>query len=175
MSKSERINLAVAAGIGAAAGAVGTLAMDLVWYRRYRGSGGESGFADWEFSTATEGFEDAGAPAEVGRRIVEVLFRTHLAPDTAGITNNLVHWGTGMGWGTALAMVARSRPLPIAVLGPAGGVVAWGTSYAVLGSAGIYQPMWEYEARTLWKDLTAHLAFGMATATTFRFLSRLGS
>lgn len=172
MSEPKWMKLAIGAGIGAVSGAVGTLAMDLVWYRRYRASGGESGFADWEFSTATEGYEDAGAPAEVGRRIVEGLFKTHLSPDTAGITNNVVHWSTGMGWGTVLAIVAQKIPMPTVVIGPATGVVAWGTGYGVLGSAGIYQPIWEYEAKTLWKDLTAHLAYGAVTAATYRFLSR---
>lgn len=36
---------------GLVAGAVGTLAMDLVWFGRYKGGGGEGGFGDWEFSS----------------------------------------------------------------------------------------------------------------------------
>lgn len=34
---------------GAVAGAVGTLAMDLLWYWRYRRDGGEDSFSDWEY------------------------------------------------------------------------------------------------------------------------------
>ncbi len=32
---------------GAAAGAVGTVAMDLLWFSRYRRNGGDSRFVDW--------------------------------------------------------------------------------------------------------------------------------
>jgi hypothetical protein len=32
--------------------------------------------------------------------------------------------------------------------------------------------MSEYDAETLWKDLSAHLVYGVATATTFRVLPR---
>lgn len=31
--------------------------------------------------------------------------------------------------------------------------------------------MWEYDTETLWKDLNAHLVYGLATATTFRVLT----
>jgi hypothetical protein len=44
--------------------------------------------------------------------------------------------------------------------GVATGVAAWGTSYAVLGRLGIYQPISEYDRETLVKDLSAHLVFG---------------
>jgi hypothetical protein len=33
--------------------------------------------------------------------------------------------------------------------------------------AKIYLPMREYDAETLWKDFSAHLVYGLATAKTF--------
>ena len=41
---------------GALAGAVGTLAMDAVWYVRHKRDGGKEAFLEWEFSAtlATE-------------------------------------------------------------------------------------------------------------------------
>jgi hypothetical protein len=47
----------------------------------------------------------------------------------------------------------------------------WAQSYAVLVPAKLYKPIWEYDAETLWKDLSAHLVYGLATATTFRVLA----
>jgi hypothetical protein len=44
----------------------------------------------------------------------------------------------------------------------------WLQSYAVLVPAKLYKPMWEYDAKTLWEDLSAHLVYGLTTATAFR-------
>jgi len=31
---------------------------------------------------------------------------------------------------------------------------------------GVYKPIWEYDARTIWQDLSAHLVYGETKATT---------
>ena len=96
--------------------------MDLVWFRRYRKGGGTDGFVDWEFSAGTKSYEDAPAPAQVGKRVVEGVFDTELAPESAALMNNAVHWATGMGWGALYSVVAgstrSSHPGFGAVLGP---------------------------------------------------------
>lgn len=155
---------------GAIAGAAGTLAMDLVWYRRYRRSGGTDSFLDWEFSTGTDSYENAAAPAQVGKRVVEGLFDTQLKPDTAGFTNNVVHWATGVGWGALHGLVVGSTPSASPAAGLATGATAWLTAYGVLGAAKLYQPMWKYDVVTLGKDLSAHLLFGLGTGAAFRAL-----
>jgi len=33
--------------------------------------------------------------------------------------------------------------------------------------AGFYQPIWAYDPRTLWDDLSAHLVYGLATVSAF--------
>lgn len=109
---------------GVIAGAAGTLAMDLLWFARYKRQGGSSEFVPWEFSAGLDSWDSAPAPAQVGRRIVEGLFQTSLAPTNAALTNNLTH------------------------------------------------PMWEYDATTLWKDLCAHLVYGIGTAALFKALTR---
>lgn len=162
-----------AAVTGAIAGVVGTLAMDLVWYRRYRNSGGQDSFIDWEFSTNTEGYDDAAAPAKVGKRLIDGLFQTELAPDTAGVVNNAVHWATGMAWGTGHGIVAGSLPTPTPVLGALTGSVAWVSAYAALAPTGLYRPMWEYDPKTLWRDLSAHLVYGTVTAGVYALLTRI--
>ncbi len=40
-----------------------------------------------------------------------------------------------------------------------------------MGAFGIYRPIWEYDRETLFKDLTAHLVFGLATGLAYRALS----
>ncbi|MDZ7733151.1 MAG: hypothetical protein U5R31_08545 [Acidimicrobiia bacterium] len=49
---------------GAAAGIVGTIAMDTLWWRRSRRSGSTLGFAEWDFATGTDydSFDDAPRP-----------------------------------------------------------------------------------------------------------------
>lgn len=171
MSRSKPTPLA-GAGLGALAGAVGTLAMDLVWYARHKQQGGEAEFPEWEFSAGTEGYEQAGAPAQVGKRVMEHLVDDAPPPDKAGLTTDVVHWLTGVGWGTAHGLAAASVRAPVPVLGPLTGVVAWATAYAVLAPAGLYEPMWEYQPRTLWKDLSAHLVFGTVTGIAFQAFAR---
>jgi hypothetical protein len=45
------------------------------------------------------------------------------------------------------------------------------SDYVVLPLMKLYKPAWRYPVRTLADDLTAHLAYGVATAATFRLLS----
>lgn len=157
---------------GVAAGAVGTVAMDLLWYARYRRGGGDEGFFDWEFSRSTKSFDDAGAPAQVGRRIAKTLFRADLPAGSAAATNNVVHWATGVQWGGIYGLALGSLETASPAFGLALGPLAWGTSYVLLGAAKVYKPIWEYDAKTLGKDLSAHLVFGVATAAAFRALTR---
>lgn len=156
--------------LGAVAGAVGTLAMDLLWYRRFRAGGGSQEFVAWETSEGTEGFNDAAAPARTAKAVAD-LVGVHLPESSARTMNNVVHWGTGIGWGeahgVATSVLGTSSPL----LGPVTAVVAWATSYAVLPLLGVYKPMREYDRETLRQDLTAHLAFGAALGVTYRLLA----
>lgn len=162
---------------GAAAGAAGTLAMDLVWYRRYRKGGGTDSFTDWQFSAGTDSYENAAAPAQVGKRVVEGLFDTQLKPDTAGFTNNVVHWLTGMGWGALHGLIIGSTRSASPAYGLGTGVTAWLTAFTILPMAKLYEPMWKYDFQTLGKDLSAHLVFGLGTGAAYKALttvSRLG-
>jgi hypothetical protein len=160
---------------GAAAGAVGTVAMDLLWFRRYRLGGGDNGFVEWEFPAGPSSWDDAAAPAQFGKRLIQVVFQRELQPERARLVNTIVHWATGVGWGAACGLVSGSLPTRRTWHGLILGAGVWVQSYAVLVPAKLYQPMWEYDAETLWQDLSAHLVYGLATATTFRVLTRPGS
>jgi hypothetical protein len=160
---------------GALAGAAGTAAMDLLWYRRYRRDGGEDDFLDWELSSGTTNYDQAAAPAQVGKRVVEGYLQTELPPHTARAMNNMVHWATGLLWGTAHGVLAGSTAKRRVSTGVATGMAAWAASYAMLAPAKLYKPMWEYPAGVLWKDLSAHLIYGLGTGAAFRALTSQAS
>lgn len=153
---------------GVLAGAAGTLAMDLVWYRRYRQGGGDDGFADWEFATSTTSFDDASAPGQVGKKLADIV-GVDLPDGQAGVTTNVMHWLTGIGYGLSHAALQDGRGRLLG--GALTGAGAFSNSYATLGAMGIYEPIWTYDRDTLQKDLSAHLAFGIATSLTYRILS----
>jgi hypothetical protein len=160
---------------GVLAGAAGTLAMDLLWYLRYKRDGGEDSFLDWELSSGTASYEQASAPAQVGKRLVEGYLQTELPPHTARAMNNAVHWATGLLWGTAHGVLAGSTAKRRTSAGLATGAAAWAASYAMLAPAKLYKPMWEYPTGVLWKDLSAHLIYGLGTGAAFRALTGDGS
>jgi hypothetical protein len=157
---------------GMLAGVAGTLAMDLLWWSRYRRGGGEDGFADWEFATGTRSFEQASAPAQVGRRAAS-LVGIDLPDGAAATTTNVVHWLTGVGYGAAHGLVNDGRR-SAAVGGLVTGAGAFANSYATLGALGVYEPIWEYDGPTLAKDLGAHLLFGATTGLVYGALAGAG-
>jgi hypothetical protein len=145
--------------------------MDLLWYRRYRREAGQDGFMDWELSAGTTSYDQAGAPAQVGKRIVEGYLQRELPPESARAMNNAVHWFTGAQWGAIHGIATASVGAPRACYGLATGVTAWAASYAMLAPAKVYNPPWEYPAPVLWKDLSAHLVFGLGVGAAFRALT----
>ncbi|MGH9127662.1 MAG: hypothetical protein ACRDY2_01540 [Acidimicrobiales bacterium] len=156
---------------GVVAGAVGTAALDLVGYARYRRGGGEQGLLAWDSSAELAGWDAAPAPALVGKRVVEGLFQIELEPPWARATNNIMHWGYGTGWGAAYGILAGSLRRPgLAVAGLFGPVV-WASGYVVLPLARLYKPIWRYDAATLLADLGGHLVYGLTTAVAFRLFN----
>jgi hypothetical protein len=148
--------------------------MDLVWYARYRHGGGEDSFFNWEFSAGIKNWEDAGAPAQVAKRVTEGFLQRELPDDSAALMNNVAHWATGLQWGVVYGLVAGSAArTPNPAYGAALGAAAFTTSYALLGLAKVYRPIWEYDMKTLAKDLSAHLVFGLGTAAVFAALGRV--
>jgi hypothetical protein len=156
---------------GLAAATVGTLAMDLLLFVRYRRGGGASPFGRWEFSSDVHGWDQAPAPALVGKRLVEGLFGKPLPEQRAALVNNITHWGYGVLNGAPFGIVAGSLAAPRVRYGALFGAAVWSTSYVVLPAAKLYKPIWEYDLPTLGKDLSAHLVYGLSTAAAFKLLS----
>ncbi len=75
---------------GLIACAIGTLATDALWYRRYRADGASDSFPAWQSSDANS-FDDSGAPAQVGKLALESVTDIELKPEAAGTTTNVVH------------------------------------------------------------------------------------
>lgn len=158
--------------VGIVAGAFGTVVMDLVWFARYRVGGGDSTVLSWEFSSRLDSWDGAPAPALVGRSLVETMTRHPLAPRHAATTNNVVHWGYGMLLGATYGVLGWAALGHNPVWGLGFGLIVWLSSYITLPLMGLYRPIWAYDARTLFKDLTAHLAFGLGTSVAFALLAR---
>jgi hypothetical protein len=158
-------------GAGALAGAVGTAAMDLLLYARYRRDGGKGDFGRWELAADVMSWDDASAPGQLGRKALRVATGDEPPDELARPTTNVVHWATGVGWGVqygALAVVTSRLPWARALaLGP----VAWLSGYVVLPLAKVYKPIWEYDARTLGEDLSAHLLYGAVVSAVFAGLT----
>ena len=145
--------------------------MDALLFARYRRGGGASSFADWEFSSEVSSWDEAPAPAQVGKRLVEGLFKRELPAQRAPLVNNITHWGYGMLGGVQYGIVAGSLSSPRIGYGLPFGASVWAAGYAVLPAAKLYKPIWEYDRKTLAKDLSAHLDYGLGTATAFQLLS----
>jgi Protein of unknown function (DUF1440) len=156
---------------GLVAAALGTAAMDTFLYARYRRQGGETSARDWELSAGLSRWEDAPAPAIVGKRLTEGLFDIQLDASHVPLVNNMTHWGFGIANGALYGIVAGSLPRQRVTYGLPFGASVWASGYVVLPAAKLYQPIWKYDVKTLANDLSAHLVYGLATATAFRLLS----
>ena len=160
---------------GLIAGGVGTAVMDLVWFTRYRRGGGRSSLLAWEFSAGLNSWESAPAPALVAKRAIEAATRRPLAAEYAPLTNNVVHWTYGIVWGGLYGLVAGwvlGRSVVSVAWGLLLGTIVWASSYVTLPVLGLYKPIWQYDFKTLARDLSAHLAYGLGTAAAFFLLAR---
>jgi len=161
---------AVAAGL--LAGAVGTVGLDAVHYLKYRRTGGTESPLNWEFAPV-ETWETAPDPGQVARRVIEGFTQRKLPDRWAWPVSTAAHWAYGSAAAAAYGILAGSARRPHPGYGLPFGAAVWATGYAVLPEAGLYQPIWKYDAKTLAWDLTAHRAYGAATGTTFWLLTTI--
>ena len=158
--------------VGAVAGAVGTAAMDLLLYTRYRRGGGKDSLWRWESAEDVMSWDEASAPGQLGQKVERLVTRREPPDRWARSTTNLVHWATGIGWAAQFGLLAsrgsRHPWLQALALGPA----VWLSGYVILPLVEVYQPIWTYDARTLADDLSAHLVYGTATSAVVAILSR---
>jgi hypothetical protein len=158
---------------GIVAGAVGTACLDTVEYLRYRRGGGKESPLAWEFAPV-ESWEQAPAPGQVTKRVIEGFTQRPLPDRWAWLTSTATHWAYGSAWGALYGIVAGSLRNPHPGYGLPLGATAWITGYVVLPEGGLYKPIWEYDAKTLAGDLAGHLAYGAGTGTAFWLLAKIG-
>jgi hypothetical protein len=168
MSKISSMVRPIATGVAAAA--LGTLAMDVSIYRRYRHDGGAEAFPAWEFSDGLTSWDNAPAPARVAKKLLEQLLGRDVPPRYARALNNATHWGMGLGTGAAYGLLVGTMGSKVRYGVPFGAAV-WAGGYVVLPRLGVYEQIWKYDLETLAKDLGAHLVFGTATAAAFALLT----
>ena len=72
--------------------------------------------------------------------------------------------------GAQYGVVADSLRTPRIRDGIPFGATVWAIGYAVLPAAKLYRPIWKYDRKTLAKDLSAHLLYGIGTAAALRLL-----
>jgi hypothetical protein len=70
-------------------------------------------------------------------------------------------------------VLAGSMRRPHALYGLPFGATVWVSGYVVLPEAGLYKPIWDYDAKTLASDLSAHLAYGAGTGAAFWLFTRV--
>src|SRR3954467_2369338 len=124
-TRSQSVTPLGAIARGLVAGAVGTLAMDTLWYIRYRRDDGKSAFRRWEFSSDILSWEQAPAPAHVGKRLYEGLFRRELPDHRAALVSNVMHWGYGILNAVPYAVLVGSVPDPKVRFGAPFGAGVW--------------------------------------------------
>lgn len=157
---------------GAVAGTVGTICLDAVHFLRQRRGGGEQDPLKWEFA-AVPTWEDAPAPGQVGKRLIEGFTQRELPDGSAWLVSTLMHWGYGAQWGALYGVLASSMRAPHAAYGTPFGAVVWISGYVAMPLAGLYEPIWKYDRKTLAVDLSAHLAYGTGTGVAFWLVSKL--
>ncbi len=161
---------AVVAGL--LAGAVGTVCMDAVRYLRERREGTEESFLNWEFAPI-DSWEKAPEPGIVVKRVIEGFTQRELADKWAWLASTAAHWLYGSSAAALYGVVVGSLRRSSGSYGLPFGAAVWATGYVVLPAGGLYKPIWAYDAATLAKDLSAHLAYGAGTGASFAILSKI--
>jgi hypothetical protein len=117
-------------------------------------------------------WEQASAPAQVARRIIEGVFKREASPALIPVLTHATHWAYGTTWGGVYGLVAgstaRRRPLR---RGLAFGTAVWAMSYVQLVPMGLYEPPWKYPPKDLAMDLSYHLVYGAAAGLAYRVLA----
>ena len=154
---------------GLLAGVIGTASMDTARYAMYRRAGGTDGPLAWEFAPV-DSWEQAPYPGQLGERLIEGLTQRELPDRWAFPISTIAHWSDGSAWASLYGALVGSLRRPNPLYGVPFGACGLGPDHIFLLAAGLYKPIWEYDAKTLAKDLGGHLAYGAGTGAAFWLL-----
>jgi uncharacterized membrane protein len=150
-SQRERRGLVSAAGIGLAAGMVGTAAMTSAQVWLYGLTGGEA----------------SEAPAKVGERLLEAAGLKVRKERRPGL-NNAMHVLYGASWGKVFGLaLGRGERAPGPAQGLAFGANVWAVSLAMLPALGLADAPWKQPVASLAQDLGFHFVYGTVTAAAY--------
>lgn len=159
---------------GALAGVAGTAAMTALQelVAGLQSSDGSDVDAEGESEDSSQDWEQASAPAQVGKRIIEGIFHKEADPKLISPLTHAMHWGYGTGWGAVFGLIYADRDGPALGRGLGFGVAVWLASYAQLVPMGLYEPPWRYEPGDLATELSYHLAYGAGIGVGWSLLGR---
>jgi hypothetical protein len=150
---------------GLLAGVAGTGAMTAYQKALSRASNDES-----DDTPSEDPWQDAPAPAQVAKRVLEGVFHVEVTPAQIPLLANVMHWAYGTAWGSAYGVLQGTLRTRALLLGPAFGAGVWAASYAALVPMGIYRPPWRYAPNELAMDLSYHLVYGTGAALAYEAL-----
>jgi putative serine protease PepD len=113
-----------------------------------------------------------GPAAAAGLRAGDVITKIDGEPATSNIQLQELTFTKSPGDTVPIDYTKDGRSATVTVTLPFGAVV-WAVGYVVLPEAGIYKPIWEYDAKTLARDLGGHLAYGAGTGAAFWLFVKL--
>jgi hypothetical protein len=149
---------------GLAAGAIGTATMtawqELSTKLQSSDHGGDGGQAAPSAEQQPDPWEQASAPAQVGRKILDGVIDRQVPPERIGLLTNAMHWGYGLSWGALYGLIQETASGPALRTGLLFGAGLWAMSYVVLVPMGLYQPPWKYSPREVAMDVSYHIAYG---------------
>lgn len=114
----------------------------------------------------------SSAPAEVGKRIIEAVFKRDVPGDRMEALNNAMHVAYGTSWGPVYGIAEPILRLPACSGGTLFGALVWGASLVELPAMGIAPPIWKTPPAEAALDLSYHLVYGLGTAATYSLLDR---
>lgn len=100
------------------------------------------------------------------------MFHRPVPAEKIGLLTNLTHWGYGTAWGGVYGLIQGTVRANPAALGLLFGSGVWAMSYVELVPMGLYKSPWEYPRKTVVRDLSYHLVYGLAVAGAYRALAR---
>ena len=164
----DRGDLMSKALMGAAAGAVGTWALDRADWRMWNHESADARLR----TTSVRPFGEP--PAQVLVRKAEQQFGLRLSPQQHELAGTFVHYGIGIGPAVVYSMVRHTIPVP----GPARGLL-YGLTLFLLQDEGLNaatglganprQYPWQAHAR----GLVSHLVYGLVTEMALSFMDQL--
>ena len=144
--------LAANVGVGLAAGVAGTVAMT----------------ASSTIEQKVRRRAASLAPAKAAEKVLGIhRFESKKAENRF---SNLVHWGTGTGWGAVRGALGTVLPAPLATLGHFGAV--WGGAVTALPSLDVAPPITQWGKKEIAIDLWHHAVYIGTTAATYELLQR---